>query len=92
MRPVTRLVLAQSQVGQLEAELAGHGSTHQPRPSCRGSSALFVVRVRTTGGRVVDLAGACPDQLGVDFDRREWLRLGPATAAMVRTGTDVSYR
>ena len=92
MRPVTRLVLAQSQVAQLDAELASHGSTRQPRPACSGSNALYVLRVRTTTGRVVDLAGACPEQLGVDFDRREWLRLGPASAAMVSTGLDVSYR
>ena len=92
MRPVTRLVLAQSQVAQLDAELATHGSTRQRRPSCSGANGLFVIRARTTTGRVVDLAGACPEQLGVDFDRREWLRLGPASAAMVRTGLDVSYR
>ncbi|GAB3449729.1 hypothetical protein GCM10027517_36280 [Phycicoccus ginsengisoli] len=92
MRPVTRLVLAQSQVAQLDAELATHGSTRAPRPPCRGTNGLFVLRARTTTGRVLDLAGACPDQLGVDFDRREWLRLGPASAAMVSTGLDVSYR
>jgi hypothetical protein len=92
MRPVTRLVLAGSQVAQLEAEVGRHGSTHLPRPACRGSSALFVVRVRTTTGRVVDLAGACPEQLGVDFAPREWVRLGPQAVAMLRSGTDASYR
>lgn len=92
MRPVTRLVLAQSQVAQLDTELATHGSTRRPRPPCRATNGLFVIRARTTTGRVVDLAGACPEQLGVDFDRREWLRLGPASAAMVGTGLDVSYR
>ena len=92
MRPVTRLVLAQSQVAQLDAELATHGSTRRARPPCRPSNGLFVIRARTTSGRVVDLAGACPEQLGVDFDRGEWLRLGPASAAMVSTGLDVSYR
>ena len=77
-------VMGGPQLAQLNADLAKAGSSAVPGSSCSAGSSLFVVRVMTDDGRVVELSSVCADRFTVDWKAKDSWPVSAQTRDMLR--------
>jgi DNA-directed RNA polymerase specialized sigma24 family protein len=83
-RAVRGAVLGAPGLAQLNADLAAGGSRRGPRLACSGSPWTYVLRARTTTGRVVELTSGCAREFAIDGHPHDTWPVSRETTSMLR--------
>ncbi|KRE56927.1 hypothetical protein ASG70_00275 [Phycicoccus sp. Soil748] len=83
-RAVRGAVLGAPGLAQLNADLAASGSRRGPRLACGAGPWTFVLRARTSSGRVVELTSGCAREFAVDGRSRDTWPVSRETTSMLR--------
>jgi DNA-directed RNA polymerase specialized sigma24 family protein len=83
-RAVRAAVLGAPGLAQLNADLAASGSRRGPRLACAPGPWTYVLRARTSSGRVVELTSGCAREFAVDGRQRDTWPVSRETTSMLR--------